>query len=107
MWSAADFVLKVQFCPVEEIPATLALLGRKANAACAILLVADERAVLRTLCATWSSSGTSADLTELVALVSSVTGERPRLQDLIRPGRAGTSSPERFPRSSALIIENL
>ena len=69
-----------------------------------MLLVADERAVLRTLC-TVAVSADGARATELLQrAVMSAHG----IQDMVRPpGRTGARAKYRFPRSSSKILDAL
>lgn len=107
MWSVTDFVVRGQFCPVSELQPAVERIAHHAGADAAILLAADEKALLRTLCTAWAVSDSAIEIVELIGHLSSTKGGRPRLQDLVRMGRPGTQSPDRFPRSAQRIVDLL
>ena len=112
-WRPSDLVLHGRFCPPSELFAAVEEVRRHADAKAAIMLVADDRVVLRSFCcfAAAPEKGARRDATSPFTLFLrhlSALDDARGLQDLVRPPRpTGARKRHRFPRSSGQIVERL
>jgi hypothetical protein len=105
-WTPAEYLLRGRFCPLTTIQQRLEELRIDLGARAALLLVADERVALRTLCYVATDGPTTERLT--AALQDALAGQHDGLQDLIRqPGPTGARKSSRFPLSAEKIVERL
>jgi len=111
-WTPADYLIHGEFCPIDEIEPAIERARRRAEATAALLLVADERAVLRTLCGcSPGDDGRVQKLAKLLQEASFLPKEQKRkrstgLQDYIRSSRSEAEE-SRFPRSAGTVLEEL
>jgi len=117
-WSPEDLLIHDEFCPIEQIEASVERARKRAGAGAALLLVADEWVVLRTLCVCVPDDGDDeSKLTRMRALLAEVSllprkpakGTRKRssaLQDYVKGPRPGDGR-ERFPATAGKVLEEL
>lgn len=112
-WTAADFLIHGEFCPIDEILPAIERARRTAGAKAALLLVADDWAVLRTLCGCVADDDPRAlRLSKLLETVSLLPPGKKRrrssaLQDYIRSPRRPGGGGKRFPFTINQILHTL
>jgi GAF domain-containing protein len=103
-WTTTEFLLRGRFCPLSLVADRLQALRAEMDADAALVLVADRRAVFRTLCMFVDRTRDPG----LTAGLQKAIGTSAGLQDLVRgPSRPNHRSSYRFPRSTARIMEHL
>jgi hypothetical protein len=113
-WFHTDFLIHGEYCPIEEIEEVVDQARRRVEAAAALLLVADEWVMMRTLCHCVPAGRPEVDRMRVMLAKASLLpkpryGEKRRrsraLQDLIRGPRSGREL--RFPDTAADVMEEL
>ena len=111
-WSHTDYLIHGEFCPIREIEPAIERARRRAGAGAALLIVADERAVLRTLCGCVPEADQRAErMSKLLREASLLprSGKRKRstgLQDYIRSPRSEQEG-QRFPGTVEKVLAEL
>jgi GAF domain-containing protein len=112
-WTPLDFVIHGRFCPIEEIEPAIERARLASNASAALLLVADERVVLRTLCGCVPHSDPHiVGLRRLLNDASLLPGREKRrrttgLQDYVRSTPGSSRERERFPITAPKVLKEL
>lgn len=102
-WTPAEYLLRGRFCSLVTLQERLQELRVGLGARGALLLVADERAVLRTLCYLATDDSRTGPLT--ATLQDILAGQHEGLQDMVRqPGPTGGRKSARFPLSAERIV---
>jgi len=102
-WTPAEYLLRGRFCSLATLQERLQELRVGLGARAGLLLVADERAVLRTLCYLATDGPQTRRLT--AALQDALAGQQEGLQDMVRqPGPTGGRKSARFPLSAERIV---
>jgi len=114
-WSPEDFLIHGEFCPTQEIELAVERCRRRVQATAALLLVADDWVVMRTLCACTPADHPEVErLRSLLSTASLLPKRRGRkkrkrssgLQDHIRGPRPGILR-KRFPATADKVLAEL
>lgn len=105
-WTPAYLVLYGAFCPVSDLQDALDELRGLTRADAALLLVADERAVLRTLCLSSPRDGPAGTVIDLLRTTTGSSDAR-GLQDLLRPATGDRDHSSRYPASLPKVVMQL